>query len=197
MVAAAYAVLTLLCGALALNRYDAVVALTVATTLLFLTLRRPLAAGVSVGLGFALKLTPALLLPLLLVLQESRGVCSLVLAGVHRWPPSCRGCPSCLKDPGHCRTAVHPTTPSGRSSWRACSAHRGRRAPLAGSAHPTIVHAFGSQNYAGGRPDAVAALSPWLMVLAVGAVYALVWRRRLALRTAPQLPCPSRRSPSS
>ena len=48
-VAVAYAVLTLCCGALALNRYDAVVALTVAAALFFLAVRRPVPAAVSLG----------------------------------------------------------------------------------------------------------------------------------------------------
>jgi hypothetical protein len=105
---------------------------------------------------------------------------AFALAAILPWVPFL------LKDPG---TAAQPFTYHAQrplqlesvlgTPWAASA--------LAGSAHPTIVHAFGSQNYAGGGPDAVAALSPWLMVLAVGAVYALVWRRRHALRAAPQL----------
>jgi hypothetical protein len=182
--AGAYAVLTLCCGALALNRYDAVVALTVAAALLFLALRRPLGAGTSLGLGFALKLTPALLLPLLLIVQESRrrvlatGI-AFLLAAALPFVPFALHDPSSVAYP----FTYHADRPLQLESvlgtpWAA--------AALAGTSRPEIVHAFGSQNYSGRGPDALAAASPWLLLLAVGAVYLLVWWRRKRLREHPE-----------
>ena len=183
--AGAYAVLTLCCGALAVNRYDAVVALTVAAAMLLLALRRPLGAGVSLGLGFALKLTPALLLPLLLVVQESRrrvlatGFAFLLAAALPFVP-------FLLRDPGSVAYpfTYHADRPLQLESvlgtpWAAGA--------LAGTAHPRIVHAFGSQNFSGQGPDALAGASPWLLLLAVGAVYLLAWWRRGRLREHPEL----------
>ena len=146
--AVAYAVLTLCCGALALNRYDAVVALVVAAALFFLAVRRWLPAAVSLGVGFALKLTPALLLPLVLLLQESRRRFVVVLAGfvVAAALPFI---PFLIHDPG---TAGYPFSyHAGRplqiesvpgTPWAA--------ATLFGAAHPRIVSDFGSQNFSGG-----------------------------------------------
>lgn len=178
--AVAYGVLTLCCGALALNRYDAVVALVVAAALLFIALRRWVPASVSLAVGFALKLTPALLLPVLLVLQESRRrvlvtlVVFLVAAALPFLPfavhdASTVGYPFTYHAQRPLQIESVPGTP-----WAA--------ATLLGAAHPRVIHAFGSQNFAGAGPDAVAKASPWLLALAVGAVYAIVWRRRRVLR---------------
>ena len=59
-----------LTGAIIVNRYDAAVALLVAGFLLCLTSRWYTAAAFVLGVGFALKLTPAALLPLVLLLAE-------------------------------------------------------------------------------------------------------------------------------
>jgi hypothetical protein len=178
--AAAYGVLTLCCGALAVNRYDAVVALFVAAALLFVALRRWVPASVSLALGFALKLTPALLLPVLLVAQESRRRVLITLAAflVAAAVPFV---PFAVHDLGtvgypftyHAQRPLQIESVPG-SPWAA--------AALLGAAHPRVIHAFGSQNYAGAGPDAMAKASPWLLAVAVGAVYVIVWRRRRALR---------------
>jgi hypothetical protein len=55
-------------------------------------------------------------------------------------------------------------------------------AALAGWAHPRIDSSYGSQNYTGEVPDAVAKLSPWVLLATVAAVYVLIWRRRAVLR---------------
>jgi hypothetical protein len=185
VVAAAYAALTLCCGALAVNRYDAVVALTVAAALLSLALRRPLAAGVSLGLGFALKLTPALLLPLVVILQGSRRR-ALTAAAAFAVAAVLPFVPFVIHDPGTSGQpfAYHAGRPLQLESvlgtpWAA--------AALTGVSRPEIIHSFGSQNYAGAGPDVVATLSPWLLLLAVGAVYVLVWQRRHILLAAPAL----------
>jgi hypothetical protein len=57
-----------LTGAIVLNRYDVAVALLVAVIILCLAARWYTAAGFVIGMGFALKITPAALLPLVLLL---------------------------------------------------------------------------------------------------------------------------------
>jgi uncharacterized membrane protein len=185
VVAAGYAVLTLCCGALALNRYDAVVALIVATALFFLAVRRSLPASISLGLGFALKLTPALLLPLVLLLQERRRGVLVALAGF-AVAAALPFVPFVINDPGTAATpfTYHERRPLQLESipgtpWAA--------ATLLGAARPRIVSAYGSQNFSGSAPDFVAAASPWALAICVGAVYVLVWRRRSVLRDAPAL----------
>lgn len=184
-VAGAYAVLTLCGGALALNRYDAVVALAVAAALFFLSIRRPVPAAVSLGLGFALKLTPALLLPLALIAQGSRRRAALALAGFLT-AAALPFVPFVLNDAGSSADpfTYHASRPLQLESvpgtpWAAMA--------LAGVNRPHIVHSYGSQNFSGAGPDAAAALSPWLLAASVGAAYVLVWRRRTVLRADPGL----------
>jgi len=65
---ALYALGVALTGAIIVNRFDVAVALVVAAFLLCLVRRWHTAAAVVLGLGFALKITPAALLPLVLLL---------------------------------------------------------------------------------------------------------------------------------
>ena len=65
---ALYAFGVALTGAIILNRYDVAVALVVAAFLLCLVRGWYTAAAVALGIGFALKITPAALLPLVLLL---------------------------------------------------------------------------------------------------------------------------------
>ena len=67
--AALFAVGVALTGAIIVNRYDAAVALLLAVFLLCLFERWYIAAAFVLGLGFALKFTPAALLPLVLILM--------------------------------------------------------------------------------------------------------------------------------
>jgi len=66
-----YAIAVAFTGAIVVNRYDAAVALVVAAFLLCLVRRWYIPAAVVLGLGFALKITPAALLPLVLLLAGS------------------------------------------------------------------------------------------------------------------------------
>ena len=79
--AGAYAVAVLAAGAITANRYDVAVALTLAACLLFLARRHTTAAGAALGVGVALKLTPGLLLPLVLIVAETRRRVLYALAG--------------------------------------------------------------------------------------------------------------------
>lgn len=74
LVAAAFAGYTLLLGPIAANRYDAVVALVLALFALLMVRSRWWLAAVALGVGFALKVTPAMLLPLVLLLAPRKRV---------------------------------------------------------------------------------------------------------------------------
>jgi hypothetical protein len=183
--ACAYALLTLSGGALAANRYDAVVALVVAVTMLFLTQRSWTAGAAGLGVGFALKFTPALLLPLALLLPASGrrrlpALAAFALAAVVPFVPFALHDPSSVAYPFayHSRRPLQLESVPG-TPWVAGA--------LFADAEPAIVSSFGSQNFAGRGADLVARASPWLLLVAVGAVYALLWRRREALRHDPGL----------
>jgi hypothetical protein len=79
--AGAYAVAVLAAGAIVANRYDVAVALTLAAGIFFLARRHTTAAAAALGVGVALKLTPGMLLPLVLIVAETRRRALSALAG--------------------------------------------------------------------------------------------------------------------
>ncbi len=72
LVAVTFAVCVLATGAIIGNRYDAAVAFVLAVFLLLLAYEKWTASALVLGIGFALKLTPAILLPLVFVLAVRR-----------------------------------------------------------------------------------------------------------------------------
>jgi hypothetical protein len=72
-----FAASVLAAGAIVANRLDMAVTLVVAVALLLLEIQWPLAAAIVLGLGFGLKLAPALLLPLVLFRSERPVRCAL------------------------------------------------------------------------------------------------------------------------
>ena len=70
--AAAFAVVVVAAGAIAVNRFDGAVALVLALALLCMVRRRWTLAGLILGLGFSLKLMPIAVVPLVLILATTR-----------------------------------------------------------------------------------------------------------------------------
>ena len=181
--AGAFAVAVLAAGAITANRYDVAVALTIAACLFFLARRHTAAAGAALGVGVALKLTPGMLLPLVLIVAETRRRALFALAGFLVF-------------------AVAPFLPflgrfDGLTNIITYHAQRplqiesvpGTPYLIAGSMGAWGIgtgSSFGSQSLAGPGSELVASLSVWVGLLLVAGVYVLVWRRRVLLRTAPQ-----------
>jgi hypothetical protein len=178
--AALFAVGVALTGAIIVNRYDAAVALLIAVFLLCLCERWWIAAAFVLGLGFALKITPAALLPLVL----------LLMGDPRRWgwPLAAFGA-----------AAVAPFLPylfsSADGLWYVFDYHLSRPlqiesvlgtpmliGELLGVSSATWGHSFGSHSLAAPGVGLAADLSGGLTVLALAAVYALIWRRRTRLR---------------
>ena len=88
-----FAVAVLAAGAITANRYDVAVALSLAACLFFLARRHTTAAGAALGVGVALKLTPGMLLPLVLIVAETRRRASTP-SPASSSSPSCRSCRS-------------------------------------------------------------------------------------------------------
>jgi len=180
--AALFAVCVAFTGAIIVNRYDVAVALLIAVLLLCLCERWYIAAAFVLGLGFALKFTPAALLPLV-----------LVLAGPPRrwlWPLAAFGA-----------AAVAPFLPYLFSSpgglWYVFEYHLGRPLQIEsvlgtpmlmlqflGFDIATWGHSHGSHSLVAPGADLAANLSGGLTLIALAAVYALVWRRRERLGAA-------------
>jgi hypothetical protein len=172
-----------LIGTIVLNRYDVAVALLVAIFILCLSARWYTAAGFVIGMGFALKITPAALLPLV-----------LLLAGPPRrwaWPLV-----------AFFAAALAPFLPyllkSWDGVWYTFQYHLERPlqiesvlgtpqlfGQLMGADWATWAWSHGSHSLVAPGVGAAADLSGGLTLLAVAAVYLLAWLRRRRLRTAP------------
>ena len=172
-----------LTGAIIVNRYDAAVALLIAVFLLCLSARWFTAAAFVLGMGFALKLTPAALLPLV-----------LLLAG----PPARWAWPLVA----FVAAAAAPFLPylfsSSSGLWYVFQYHLERPlqiesvlgtpmlfGKLLGADWATWAHSHGSHSLVAPGVGLAADASGGLTLLAVAAVYlARGWRRR-RLRAAP------------
>lgn len=181
--AAAYALAVLAAGAITANRYDVTVALTLAAFLFFLARRHYTASGAALGVGVALKLTPGLLLPIVLIVSGSRRRALAALAGFIVF-------------------ALVPFVPflariHGLTNIITYHAERPLQiesvpgtpylvAGAMGAWHIGTGTSYGSQSLAGPGSELVARLSVWVGLLLVASVYLLVWRRRALLRAAPE-----------
>jgi hypothetical protein len=172
-----------LIGTIVINRYDVAVALLIAIFLKCLTGRWYTAAAFVLGMGFALKLTPVALLPLV-----------LLLAGPPRrwaWPLGAFGA-----------AAVAPFLPylvNGTSGlWHVFQYHLERPlqiesvlgtpqllGQLLGADWATWAWSHGSHSLVAPGVGLAADLSGGLTLLAVAAVYLFAWLRRQRLREVP------------
>lgn len=172
-------------GALVENRFDVGVALVVALVLLALLRRWYVAAGLLVGMGFALKLAPLALLPLVLVLAAADGRRTALRAAV------ATGIAALL--PYLPFLVVAPRGVASSFGYHAARPVQIESVPaiplllwhkLAGSAM-TIHYTYGSHNIFGpGAKLATGAAEP-LTLVAFGVACWLAWRARAALRAAP------------
>jgi hypothetical protein len=172
-----------LIGTIVLNRYDVAVALLVAIFILCLSARWYTAAGFVIGMGFALKITPAALLPLV-----------LLLAG----PPRRWAWPLVV----FFAAAAAPFLPyllrSWDGVWHTFQYHLERPlqiesvlgtpqllGQLLGADWATWAWSHGSHSLVAPGVGLAADMSGGLTMLAVASVYLFAWLRRRRLRTAP------------
>jgi hypothetical protein len=172
-----------LIGTIVINRYDVAVALLIAIFVLCLAAGWYTAAGFVIGMGFALKLTPLALMPLV-----------LLLAGPPRrwaWPLV-----------AFAAAAAAPFLPylftSWSGVWHVFQYHLERPlqiesvlgtpqlfGQLLGADWATWAWSHGSHSLVAPGVGFAADVSGGLMLLAVAAVYLLAWLRRRRLRTVP------------
>jgi hypothetical protein len=179
----AYAAAVLAAGAITANRYDVAVALTLAACLFFLARRHTTAAGAALGIGVALKLTPGMLLPLVLIVAETRRRALFALAGflVFTIVPF-------LPFLGRIDGLTNIITYHAQRPLQIESVP-GTPYLIAGAMGAWGIGtgtSFGSQSLAGPGSELVARLSVWVGLLLVAGVYVLIWRRRTLLRAAPE-----------
>ena len=183
--AVTFAVCVLATGAIIGNRYDAAVALLLAIVLLLLAYEKWTGAALVLGFGFALKITPAILLPLVFVLAVKKRTIAWALvyfvaaAALPFVPYMIHG----LKG------LEYPFT---YQLDRPLQVESVLAAPLLLGHVLNLVWAevgtsYGSQFIAASGATTLARLSGFLELLALAATYALIWRRRATLRATPRL----------
>ncbi len=162
-------------GAILANRFDLAVAFVVAAALLALVRGHDVVAAALLGLGFALKLTPVLLLPLVLIVGRRRftALAAFAVAAAVPFLPY-------LGSPHLARLFLyHAERPLQFESVLATPLLVAHVLGLSGA---RIATTYGSQMVVAPGADLLARLSSVFQVLALGATYALVLRRRRALR---------------
>jgi hypothetical protein len=172
-------------GTIVENRFDIVVALCMVTALLFVCVRRPLPAAVALGIGFALKLTPIILLPLVLILARGpkRKLAALAAFAVSAAIPFIPYIAMAPRGVAHIFT-YHMDRPLQIESVLATPFLLGRVFHRVGV---EVVTAYGSQGIAAPGTGLAASVSTWLTIAALALVAALVWRRRRVLEQQPDL----------
>jgi len=172
-------------GTIVENRFDLAVALALAGAVFCLTRRRPLLAAAILGLGFAVKLTPALLLPLVLIMAGSpkRIAGALATFSVTALLPFL---PYLVMAPGGVLGlfTYHLERPLQIESVLGTPILLGR---AFGSTRVDIVTSYGSQGIASSAAEAAATAGTVLMVAAVVGVTYLTWRKRALIATRPEL----------
>jgi len=187
MAAVAFALLTLFAGPIVANRFDIAVALDLSLFLYCVSRRWWTRAAACLGVGFALKLTPAMLLPLVFLLApKTRQIAGAGFAFL--------------------AAALLPFLPhllrSARSLRYIFTYHAGRPLQIEGlystpyllghvitDGHVVIGYSHGSQSVNAKGTEMLASLSLGLMVACVVGLYLLLWRRRRWLRSSlPDVP---------
>lgn len=181
--ALAFAVITLLGGPLIANRFDIAVGLDIALAAYCMARRSFWWAGVVLGLGFALKLTPALLLPLVLLVapKPRQAVLALLAFGL---AAGMAFLPHVLR--------------SGRAILYVFTYHSERPLQIEslystpfllarawGKGAVVIGNSHGSQSLIAAGAETAARASMWVMAACLVALYGLLWLRRHRLRSSP------------
>jgi hypothetical protein len=183
--AVTFAVCVLATGAIIGNRYDAAVALLLAVVLLLLAYEKWTGAALVLGFGFALKITPAILLPLVFVLAVKKR--TIAWAFVY-----------------FVAAAILPFLPYLIHGYKGLEypftyqLHRPLQVESVLATPLLLGHVFnrvwveigtsyGSQFIAATGATTLARISGFLELLALAVTYWLIWRRRATLRATPRL----------
>jgi hypothetical protein len=181
--AAAFALVTLASGPIVANRYDIAVALDLAAFAYCMARRWWWPAAAVLGIGFALKLTPAMFLPLVLIVAGrprqmlASGLAFLLAASLPFVPHLLRS----ARAVSYVFT-YHAERPLQIESLFATPYLLGH---ALGIQQVVIGNSHGSQSIVAPRAETLARLSTWVMSACLAAVYVLIWRRRRYLRASP------------
>jgi hypothetical protein len=178
----AFAFVTLLAGPIVANRFDVAVALDIALFAYCVSRRWWMRAAAVLGIGFALKLTPAMLLPLIFLLAPKPK--QIVLAGLSFFVAATLPfLPYLVRSPRSLLYIFkyHTGRPLQIESLYATPYLLGHALAGWGAA---VGNSHGSQSMIGAGTGTLASLSLWIMMACVAAFYLLLWRRRKQLRAS-------------
>jgi hypothetical protein len=180
-----FALFVLLLGPISANRYDAAVALVLAVALFFMLRQNWTAAGVALGLGFALKITPAVLLPIVLILSPPRravrALAGFVVAAVipFLWVLGLEGSSGAALGR---MLGYHLSRPLEIESVLATPLWIARLAGMP----ITVGLRAGSQVIESGVANAIATASALVLLATLGVTFWMVWRRRGTILANPR-----------
>jgi hypothetical protein len=162
-----------------------VVGLFIALVVLALVYRRFTLAGVGVGLGFALKLTPVVLLPLVLLLATGRrarlwAIVGAALAAVLPFVPWL------VVSAGAFDSVAGYQTGRGLQVESLAATPYLLLAEFAHGAARVVVPPGGSLELTAGGVTLLVRLGPLIVLALLAVVYLPIWRARLALRQEPE-----------
>jgi hypothetical protein len=187
IVAGLFSICTVALGPISANRYDAVVALLFALAVFFMMRDGWEWAAVVLGIGFALKVTPAMLLPLILLLAPTRRAIRSALAFTvaavtpFLWALSAGG--QSARVLGE-TLSYHLDRPLEIESVLATPFWV---AKLLGMTKLVVGTSAGSQVFQTAAANFVAKGSAVVLLAALGATFWLVWRRREAILASRKL----------
>ena len=183
--AAVFAIAVAAAGAISLNRFDPVVGLLVALAVLALASRRFTFAGVAVGLGFAVKLAPMALLPLVLIVAARRR--AVVMAtGAAVLAAALPFLPFIALDRGAFDAVAGSQASRGlQIESLAATPYLVRTAIVPGTAR-VVVPGGGSLELDAPGAAALAGASPFIVLGLLTMAYASVMRARRVLRRDPE-----------
>lgn len=171
-------------GAIAADRFDGAVALILALALLCVVYRRLTLAAIVLGLGFALKLMPVVLVPLVLILAQTRrraetAALAALLAAVVPFLPFL-----VLDARAVAKTFVGSQVARGlQIESVAASPYLVAQLVRPGSIQVHIPLG-GSLTVSGAGTGLLESLAPFLVLALLAVIYAGVWRSRWALRSS-------------
>jgi len=179
--AAGFAAAVIAAGAISLNRFDPAVGLVVALSVLALVCRRFTLAGVAVGLGFALKLVPIVLLPLVLVLAAKRSpvLRAAVATGLAASIPFL---PFLLRSSGAFTGTLQGQTARGLQIETVAATPYLAWKAISHGANVALVSPIGSPAISAPGTIILARLAPLIVLGLLVIVYAGIWRTRAHLR---------------
>jgi hypothetical protein len=183
--AAGLAIAVIAMGAVAVDRFDGAVALVLAGAVLCLVSGRHTAAGLVIGLGFSLKLMPIVVLPLVLILADTRRRIGWA-TGAFLAAALVPFLPFLIHDAAGMRSSLFGAQVGRGLHIESVAASPFLLAQVLRPGTVRIVPPHASLTIGGGGTELVGSLAPLTVLLLLAVVYWAAWGARRTLRSRPE-----------